>query len=192
MQKVVGSSPISRFVRARFPGGFFAFWGPFPRLRKTAKLRIWPIAGPMSASRELNQGGFGARAEQLSELLRGVSADVENLLVDAHRELRVRVAEQVHRAAWSDPNLREERGERAAQAVRRQMRDRSLERLVRARVRGLDDVLTDGNPQSCNSSRPAAQALRGVSRGFRTGACRHGSHTRGRTRPWRRTRPTLP
>jgi hypothetical protein len=52
----------------------------------------------MGATGELDGRVFGPRAGQLRELVRGLRADVEDLLVDAHRELRVGPAEQVPRA----------------------------------------------------------------------------------------------
>jgi hypothetical protein len=58
-------------------------------------------------------------AEHLLKGLDGVAAHVEDLLVDAERELRVSVAEQVHRAARGDAALGEDRRERAPQRVRR-------------------------------------------------------------------------
>jgi hypothetical protein len=85
MQKVVGSSPISRLREARSWSRFFAFWGLVARFRGTAFRSFWPNAGPTSASKELNRGVLGACAKQLRELPARVGADVEDLLVDASR-----------------------------------------------------------------------------------------------------------
>ena len=46
--------------------------------------------------------------------------------MDAHRELGVGMAEQVHGAARSDAELGQRRGERAPQAVWRQVADEQL------------------------------------------------------------------
>src|SRR4051794_36469089 len=58
-------------------------------------------------------------AENLLEGLDSVAAHVEDLLVDAEGELRVSVAEQVHRAARGDAALGEDRRERTPQRMRR-------------------------------------------------------------------------
>jgi hypothetical protein len=87
MQKVVGSSPISRFGLTRSPERVFRFLrGPttFPlsvTLRSSAGKRFSGLlthCWPDECVPRDDQGVFGARADQLRELPAGVGADVED------------------------------------------------------------------------------------------------------------------
>jgi hypothetical protein len=75
-------------------------------------------------SGEYHERLFTGAAERPLELVLGASAHVEDLLVNPHRELRVPVPEEVHRAPGRDTQLRQDRGEGAPKCVRRELRDR--------------------------------------------------------------------
>jgi hypothetical protein len=103
MQKVVGSSPISRSsdfrsaTRNREVRGprLLLHRGPFRRLLDTHETNLPPGAARQESERVVEIASE-QRRKQVVELAGG---DIEDPLVDAHRELRVGVAQETHGAA---------------------------------------------------------------------------------------------
>ena len=129
MQKVEGSSPFSRLTESPCKRALSEPSVARPRLGEEGFLVAHygfttenPGARgcPLSASRASSRLQLRAPARAA----RRSPAHVEHLLVDAQRERRVGVADQVHGAPRRHVADGEHRGERAPQRVRRQVCDR--------------------------------------------------------------------
>ena len=81
---------------------------------------LWS-ANPLVPSR--SQGPAEAASQYAPESFNALSGHVQDLLVDAHRQRRVRVAEQVHRPPRRHTDLGKDRGEGPPQRVRSHVAD---------------------------------------------------------------------
>jgi hypothetical protein len=93
-----------------------------------------------------------------NELVEGLEAalpHVDDLLVDAHRQGWVGVADEIHRPPWRQVELREDRGERAPQRVWRAPRDLTLIAGRQQRVGTLNRRVDDRAPHVVNAVAPS-------------------------------------
>ena len=146
MQEVEGSSPFSRFREVLISE-------PFLRLQLALSTELGglllarvPIGCQYAPAGKQCEGLGDGAADGLFERLDALLSHVDDLLIDAHRERRVGVSEQVHRAPRRQVDLREDRGEGASEGMRCAVRDLALAASGEQLVGALDGGLHDGAP----------------------------------------------